>query len=149
MLSQQSKDLISSKNVEYQVSMFTRKGRLIQVYPSVYEASKALQIPTANIRTHLNSGTKTCSDFIFKKGLYVCNIEPAEPHKKPINRKKRDYTKLKRPVYQYSMNNEFIREWRSMTVAAEALGLNKRCISAVCCGITKQTGGFKWSKTLK
>lgn len=50
------------------------------------------------------------------------------------------------PVYQYSLGGEFIQEWQSTTIAAEVLGLSLKCISNVCCGLTKEIGGFKWSK---
>lgn len=47
-------------------------------------------------------------------------------------------------VIQYDLNNNFIKEWDSITEAHEALGINRSKIGSVCRGIRKHTGGFIW-----
>jgi group I intron endonuclease len=45
-------------------------------------------------------------------------------------------------VYQYSYNNEFIKEWRNVSEAKKALNINN--ISYAALGKLSQSGGFKW-----
>jgi len=145
--SDNTKSLISLKNKEYEITQFDKSGKFIKHWTSVYEAGKILNILSGCIYANLSNRTKTSGGFIFKKGILKENINPPLPRKKCINRRKRKKSRLYCPVFQYSLDGTFIKEWRSMTVAAEELKLNQRCISAVCNNITKQTGGFKWSKT--
>jgi group I intron endonuclease len=55
------------------------------------------------------------------------------------------YNKIRKPVLQYSLDDEFIKEWDSATKAAEGVGLKRPCgISATCLGNRNKSGGFKW-----
>lgn len=53
-----------------------------------------------------------------------------------------DHNKI--PVLQFSKDNEFIKEWPSITEAAKTLSINRRSISYACSGKGKTSGGFKW-----
>lgn len=65
-------------------------------------------------------------------------------------KKRSEETKLKqslnngkaRKVYQYTKDNEFIKEWRNVTEAEKAYSINN--ISGVALGKLKTCGGFKW-----
>ena len=65
-------------------------------------------------------------------------------------KKRSEETKLKqslnngkaRKVYQYTKDNEFIKEWRNVTEAEKAYGINN--VSGVALGKLKTCGGFKW-----
>jgi hypothetical protein len=48
------------------------------------------------------------------------------------------------PVIQYSLDNQFIKEYSSMTLAAESVECNRRAIYAVCIGENKTAKGFIW-----
>lgn len=53
-----------------------------------------------------------------------------------------------KPVYQYSLTGEFIKEWPAgATSAQRELNINKSNISQCCNGKTKTAGGFIWSFT--
>ncbi len=65
--SQETKDLISSKNLKYSVDQYSLEGELIESWDSVAEASRHLYITKAAIRNHLIGSSKTCGGFIFKK----------------------------------------------------------------------------------
>ena len=54
--------------------------------------------------------------------------------------------KKRKPVLQYSLSGEFIKEWSHAREAAEALGLNKRAIYENCAGRSKSSGGFIWKR---
>jgi len=51
-----------------------------------------------------------------------------------------------KPVFQFEMwTLKFIKEWPSGMKAAQALGLNPRCISQCCNRRIKSSGGFRWA----
>jgi group I intron endonuclease len=68
-------------------------------------------------------------------------------------KKRSEETKLKqslnsgkaRIVYQYTKDDEFIKEWRNVTEAEKAYNINN--VSGVALGKLKTCGGFKWSYT--
>jgi group I intron endonuclease len=65
-------------------------------------------------------------------------------------KKRSEETKLKqslnngkaRKVYQYTKDNEFIKEWRNVTEAEKSYSINN--VSGVALGKLKTCGGFKW-----
>jgi group I intron endonuclease len=66
-------------------------------------------------------------------------------------KKRSEETKLKqslnsgkaRKVYQYTKDNEFVKEWRNVTEAEKAYNISN--VSGVALGKLKTCGGFKWS----
>ena len=57
-----------------------------------------------------------------------------------INRVKDRY----KPILQYDLNNNFIREWRSITEASKKLNLDKSNMTKVLNNKINTLGGFKW-----
>lgn len=47
-------------------------------------------------------------------------------------------------VIQYDMDGTLIKIWDYVKQAADALNINKTCISGCCCGRQKSAGGFVW-----
>jgi hypothetical protein len=56
----------------------------------------------------------------------------------------KDYIK---PITQYSLNDIFIKNWKSLTEAAESLNINISNLSSCLNKKLKSCGGFKWSLT--
>ncbi len=55
------------------------------------------------------------------------------------------YTKIRRPVQQFTLEGEFIREYKSLTEAANMVGLKHSTpISLVCRGKRGKSASFKW-----
>lgn len=55
-----------------------------------------------------------------------------------------------KPILQYSLNGEFIKEWKSIKEAADTLNIHHSNICAALYKKYKQSGGFKWEfKTKK
>lgn len=52
--------------------------------------------------------------------------------------------KLKKPILQYDLSNNFIKEWDSARTAAQILGLNWKNISSNLRNKSKSCGGFVW-----
>ena len=50
-----------------------------------------------------------------------------------------------KPVYQFDLNDNFIREYQSAREASRITGIANSSISAVCRGKRSTAGNFKWS----
>jgi len=75
----------------------------------------------------------------FEKIVQDFNLDyrPPEKNSKPKRMKKR-------PVLQYSIDGEFIKEWEAVTYASKTLGINPGHITNVANGVGYTAGGFKW-----
>lgn len=68
-----------------------------------------------------------------------------EEHKKHISESKQGIKHhYAKPVYQYSINGDFIRKWDYMSEATKELNINKGNITEVCKGHRKSAGGYVW-----
>jgi len=54
--------------------------------------------------------------------------------------------KLSKPVIQLTLENKFIKEWKSASDAGRSLGININNINACCRGERKKCGGFQWER---
>jgi hypothetical protein len=50
-----------------------------------------------------------------------------------------------KPIYQYDLQGNFIKKWRSAKEVSEVLNIKKESISACCRGQNKTGGGFIWN----
>lgn len=53
-------------------------------------------------------------------------------------------SKCKKPIIQYNLDGEFIREWESATDAASFYNINKVNITKCCLGKNKTSNGYIW-----
>lgn len=63
------------------------------------------------------------------------------------NRKKairKHFDSIKKPILQYNLEGDFIKEWESAVDAAKELNLNHSNITQVCNGNRNKCGGFMW-----
>lgn len=51
-----------------------------------------------------------------------------------------------KPILQYTMNGELVREWESATVAAKSLGLDSTSIRKNCTGTYRSSQGYVWKE---
>lgn len=62
-----------------------------------------------------------------------------------INRlKSMDYSKLKKPVLQFDIEGNFIKEWDGFIDIKKELGYDSSCIRPCCKGLRKNAYGFIW-----
>ena len=142
--SNESKRKISLSKLGGPITQFTVYGEFVKIWESTSEIKEKLGLNPPAITAHIRGCSLTCGGFIFKKGEFSDNIDISLSYKKRrFNNIK--YHRKKRPVFQYTLGGELLKEWDSMVAASEMLSLNKKCISSVCRGKTTQTGGFKWS----
>jgi hypothetical protein len=111
-------------------------GNFIKEWESIYECSKVLNISASNIVCVCNPirKEKTAGGFQFK-------------HKSnKIAKKIKPFVKRKtsKPILQYDLDGNFIKEWESISECARILNLNKSGISQVCTGRVKTCAGFIW-----
>lgn len=50
----------------------------------------------------------------------------------------------KKPIIQYDLNGNFIREWESQSMASKALNISQGNIGMCCLGKYKTSGGYIW-----
>lgn len=73
----------------------------------------------------------------------ICNLRWTTK-KENMNNARVGLIKRKTPVEQYDLNGNYMKTWDKIIDAAKEYGIKPTNISAVCCGITKTSGGFKW-----
>ena len=61
------------------------------------------------------------------------------------NGQKRRVIKRLKPILQYTLDGEFVREWKSAKQAEREGGFNSTCICQCCKGHIKYHKGFRWS----
>lgn len=104
---------------------------IINVFPSIMHAAKALGISMGLICWCAKGKYKTAGGFIWK---YNDSVE------------KNNYKKYK--VLQFDVNGNFIREFNSVDDAANFIKRDKSLICACFSGSRMTTGGFVWKKKL-
>lgn len=111
------------------VYQYNENGILIETYNSLTEIKETLGIDKQRISSAcLNS---TMYDGSFWSYRLLDNIIPK--------------TDLRiKAVNQYSLNQEFIANFKSASEASRKTGISKTCITRCCRGERKQTGGFLW-----
>ena len=78
--------------------------------------------------------------------LEFCSYQYNNTYGRRIERVTKAMTngKLSKPVCQYSLDGEFIKEWPSLKEVQRQLGFNKGNLSACCRGKYKQAYGYIW-----
>ena len=79
---------------------------------------------------------------IAKKRRYAAMTDGERERHNEIIRKSREH--LKKPVLQYTLDGEFIKEWDSLMQIERTLGYYNSNISACCKGKLKTCHGFLW-----
>ena len=57
---------------------------------------------------------------------------------------RKHYDSILKPVNQYDLDGNFIKQWKSSVDASKELKINNSNINLVCKGIRKKAGGFMW-----
>lgn len=116
------------------VIQLSKSGEFIKKWDSITNASLELDINFGNISSVCRGRTKTAGGF---RWLYEDDYEKQKDSLKPLGRKS-----TAKKIIQLTMENEFVKEWSSITDASNELKING--ISYVCNGKQKYAGGYKW-----
>lgn len=128
---------VIDKNSVKTVYQFTKDGTLINQYNNLEEAAKATNLSKTTI-----CGCCTTPDRNKSAGGYMWSYN-SDPSLLPKYKPKEKQAQ-KKSVAQYTLNNELIITFNSITEASKATGILPGNISNVCSGKRKTAGGFIW-----
>ena len=121
-----TKNLIKEISIQYD-----------QANKSVDEIATALGLKKTSVQIYLRKGSK----------LGWCKYIEGMTGRRNASRDLATAASIK-PVYQYSLSGEFIKEWPGGGASIQReLNINKSNISQCCNGKSKSAGGFIWSFT--
>lgn len=105
--------------------------------------------PSFKNKTHSDEYKKIRSE-LMKKNNPAKNMNDEWRKKISNSNKNRSLSrehklKLSKPIYQFNLNGELLREWESITKASKELEINYVGISMCCRNKRKKSGGYKWS----
>jgi len=112
------------------VSAYDFSGKKIGTWKSLSDASKKLGISIQNIHNSCAGLRKSAKGLMFR-------FEGEEPPDPYIN-------DVKKPISQYSLSGDFIKEWPTISAAAKAMGVHSVPLSNVCKGAKKTCAGYQW-----
>jgi hypothetical protein len=120
------------------VCQFSLNGEFIKQYKNIEEVSKLINsINSANISSVCKGKLKTCCDFGW------CYLENKETYQNKL--KENPLTVgIRRSVFQYDLNGNFLKEWKSLNFAEKITGISRNRISYCCEGITERTDNYIW-----
>jgi hypothetical protein len=124
------------------VLQFSREGKFIKEFSCINEAAKKTGISYDNINSYLRSSKGTAGGFQwrFKKDLHLDKSEPKIPSYR------RAPNPNLQPVLQFDLKGNFIKEYQSVTGAAQTVKIRKGSLYACFCNVTKTAGGFQWKR---
>lgn len=114
------------------VTQFSKTGEEIAAYSTIAEASRTTGVDRGNISACCSKDLKTAGGFVWRLEGELFSLST---HKASMK------------VQQFDKKTgEFIAEFSSIKVAAEATGVEKSNISRCCSGKLKSAGGFIWKQ---
>lgn len=104
-------------------------------YASEEDAARNVGCHYSSIKSALDKEDRKCCDF------YWCTQENYKKYKPMvINKHRRTYRK----VVQLDMDNNYIKTYKSLREAGDAIGVRYGNIKLVCIGERNQAGGYRW-----
>lgn len=135
------------------VVMLDREGNYIRTFDMIIEAEKFLGNNNNGVMQVLIKRNKTCKGFLF-----IYEEEYKNMSKEDIDKLVQDAIYIAKPnkgsfkeriLYQYDLNGNFVKEWRSLSYAARELGLDKIAMFWCTRKLNKSTGGYFWTYSKK
>ena len=109
------------------VNQYDFDGELINTYPSVAEASKAIGVNTRTMSSICGKiGAHSTHGYIFR---YADDDSPWIDYNEKICRSNNE---RKRAVGQYDLNGTFIKRYESVSEASRCTGISRRWIQGIC-----------------
>lgn len=113
------------KKIIYQ---FNLTGELVTTFNSLAEASKSTDVPITSISKACLGDRNTCNGFFWN---YTATFDIKED-------------KRKNRIEQYTLENEYLGCFNSISEASKITGVNKSSIAKCCRGERKKAGNFIW-----
>lgn len=114
---------------------------IINIYPSIKEASRVLNIKESQIGGCIQQkvGYKSAGGFLWVLEKNINNIELLNNLKQSLQ-----HEKLPKPVCQYDLNMNYLNEYSSIGEAGRMTGVVPNNISLCCSRKSKTAGGYIW-----
>lgn len=134
------------------VVVYNLDCRLIKVFDSMKDGAEEMYGDknfSYHISNSINSGRASCGyvwkryDDVVDSCGDIMDVLPDDMIYR-VNHKKHSHPDMSKGVVKYSLQDEMIECFKSMTVASEITGINRSCISACVNGKQKTAGGFIW-----
>ncbi|MDD3323452.1 MAG: NUMOD1 domain-containing DNA-binding protein [Paludibacter sp.] len=126
----------NSKKLEKPVSKYNKLGEFIEEFESIADAAKCEDITPGAIHGCLSGKNKMCAGYIWKRS------EDGLPTRDEIELSNHVNVDRWKPVIQYKIDGDFVREYPSVSEAKRVSGVN--CISECLSGRKKTSGGYIW-----
>lgn len=122
------------KKMNKPVLQYDKHGNFIKRYNSITEAAETVNIGHGDISANLSGRQKSAGGY---QWIFDGEEPPGVYKTKTTNDKK--------PVLQFNLQNEFIKEYNSASEARQAVGLkHTNSISTACNNPTRTAAGFYW-----
>lgn len=130
------------KNKYTPVYQFTLDGEFVKEWSCLSE-------PYEDVGAHRSNIKRCCDGTYSQTGGFIWKYkydEQGEKIPKYINMKRNMSKRMKKPVYQFDLDGNFIREWESSGLIENELGIARSNITNVCKGkkYNKTAGGYIW-----
>lgn len=122
------------------VCQFDGYGNLIHIYSSISEAAYFIGCKDYHIKSCIIGDSFQSHGFVWK---YEDDCRDLNKIKKDILNNPKSHTI--RPIYQYDLNCNFVKEYSNAREIFDSLGLKTTAIVQCCDGKLIQTQGFYWA----
>jgi|GEM_PF-546549 len=122
------------------VLQFDEDGKFIAEYPSVKDASGAVQASASGIRYCIKGKGRSSGGYQWRAkndpffSVGIRDIHPMPPRKSPRSRK----------ILQFKRNGTFVREYSSISEASREIKIDVASIVGCAAGKNKTAGGYQW-----
>lgn len=124
------------------IGQYNLNGEFIKKWDSITEAKKHIK---GDILSCCQHKQKTAGGFIWEYYIDTLNINVNLTNKHTGVKKTDKWVKNKyKPINQYDLEGNFIREWESMKQIVKELNYSQSGISNCCRGIYKQANNYIW-----
>lgn len=129
------------------IVMLDKEGNYIKTFDVITEAGKELK--TKAIHSVLSKSRKFCKgySFLYESDYIKMNKDEIKNYinwlKQERSPNKTSYKEVE--IYQYDLEKNFIKKWKSLSEASKILKINKVAICHCAKEKSKSSGGFFWS----
>jgi len=127
------------------IIQFSINGEKINEFTSILEAERITKINNSHISSCCKNKRRYAGGFIWQyknekiENMINFNQEQFKQYIKSINK-----DKIKKPVLQFDLNNNLIKEFESISEASRKTNISNVQIGNCCIGKCKTSGGFIW-----
>lgn len=133
------KKRLKHEKIPKPVCQYSLSMEFVAEYESIGKASRATGIAGANISAAISGKYKQAGGYVWILKEELENMPLEEIRLKKMYKKH-----CCKPVYQFSLDMDFIREFESKTEAGNSVGITPQAISYACHSKTHKSCGYLW-----